>query len=214
MSIFILNTQKLNFLTILNKIKKKQKLIKTKNNLKKLNYLLTLTSYKKKIYYKKSLYNKINKLKQENEFSNNIKLYNKYLQQNLTIYYIITISFLKTNTIIHLSNSKGNIILFYSAGNVGIKGKQKIKRKIVINKLLLKLVKKIPFINKKPIALHLINVKFYKKLIIKQLKKNIFIKIIKSFNLIPYNGCRKKKIRRKKKIKNLIVEKWLSGLKR
>lgn len=166
---------------------------------------LKLTLLEKEKFYTKNLFyqinqleeNKKNFLKKLSQKKNNYNL----LEENLTVYYIINITFLKTNTAIHLSDIKGNTKLFYSTGDVGLKGKQKKKRRIVISKLISLLIKKVPFINKKPVALHLNNVKFYKKLIIKRLKKNIFIKIIKSFNLAPYNGCRKKKIRRKKRTK-------------
>ncbi len=47
--------------------------------------------------------------------------------QNLMVMYIISISFLKANTTIHVSDIKGNIKLFYSAGSVGLTGKQKKK---------------------------------------------------------------------------------------
>jgi small subunit ribosomal protein S11 len=118
--------------------------------------------------------------------------------QNLMVMYIISISFLKANTTIHVSDIKGNIKLFYSAGSVGLTGKQKKKRRIAVSKLISLLLKKATFLNQKPIALHLSNVNFYKNLIVGKLKRTLYIRIIKSFNQAPYNGCRKKKLRRKK----------------
>ena len=114
------------------------------------------------------------------------------------MFYIINISFLKANTYIHLSNTKGETILFFSAGQVNLTGKQKKNRRSAVNKLIMLLVKKATFIKKNPIAIHLRNVKSYKFTIINKLKQFYWIKIIKSFNQIPYNGCRKSKIRRKK----------------
>jgi ribosomal protein S11 len=169
---------------------------------------LKLTLLDREKFYIKNLFNQINQLEQIKK-KNYKKLgqksmhHNNFLKQDLTVYYIVNISFLKANTTIHLSDIKGNIKLFYSAGDLGLKGKQKTKRRIAVSKLITTLLKKIPFINKKPVALHLNNVKFYKRLILKQLKRNLFIKIVKSFNLTPYNGCRKKKIRRKKHTKKL-----------
>lgn len=169
---------------------------------------LKLTLLNKEKFYIKNLFNQINQLERvkkknyKNLTQRNVDA-NKKFKQDLTVYYIINISFLKANTIIHLSDIKGNIKLFYSAGDIGLKGKQKTKRRIAVTKLIALLLKKVSFINKKPVALHLNNVKFYKRLILKQLKKTFFIKIIKSFNLTPYNGCRKKKIRRKKYTKTL-----------
>lgn len=120
---------------------------------------------------------------------------------DLTIVYIIDVSFSKANTMIHISDTKGNLKLFYSAGTVGLVGKQKRNRRIAIIKLISLLMKKATFVGKKPVALHLNNVNFYQNLIVNKLKQTIFIKVIKSFNQVPYNGCRKKKVRRKKYVK-------------
>ena len=125
------------------------------------------------------------------------KKFNKN-DQDLMVMYIIGISFLKANTTIHVSDIKGNIKLFYSAGSVGLAGKQKKKRSIAVSKLISLLLKKATFLNNKPVVLHLNNVNFYNSLIINKLKKHCYIRIIKSFNQVPYNGCRKKKLRRKK----------------
>merc|ERR1712194_482843 len=118
--------------------------------------------------------------------------------QDFVIAYIISISFLKANTTIHVSDTKGNLKLFYSAGSVELSGKQKRKRRIAVSKLISLVLKKANFLGQKPIALHLNNVNFYKNLIIRKLKRNLYIKVIKILNQTPYNGCRKKKLRRKK----------------
>ena len=118
--------------------------------------------------------------------------------QDFVVAYIISISFLKANTTIHVSDTKGNLKLFYSAGSVELSGKQKRKRRIAISKLISLVLKKATFLGQKPVALHLNNVNFYKTLIVRKLKRNLYIKIIKILNQTPYNGCRKKKLRRKK----------------
>merc|ERR1712194_299732 len=118
--------------------------------------------------------------------------------QDFVVAYIISISFLKANTTIHVSDTKGNLKLFYSAGSVELSGKQKRKRRIAVSKLISLVFKKANFLGQKPIALHLNNVNFYKNLIIRKLKRNLYIKVIKILNQTPYNGCRKKKLRRKK----------------
>lgn len=154
--------------------------------------------------YVENLLNQIDSLKElkENNYkdlsikkSNQKKTVNN---QDLVVMYIINISFLKANTTIHVSDIKGNVKLFYSAGSVGLTGKQKKKRRIAVSKLIALVIKKASFLKKKPIALHLNNVNFYKSLIVNKLKKTLYIRIIKSFNQSPYNGCRKKKLRRKK----------------
>ena len=118
--------------------------------------------------------------------------------QDFIITYIISISFLKANTTIQISDIKGNLKLFYSAGSVQLSGKQKRKRRIAVSKLISLVLKKATFLGQKPIALHLNNVNFYKNLIVRKLKRNLYIKVMKMLNQTPYNGCRKKKLRRKK----------------
>jgi ribosomal protein S11 len=118
--------------------------------------------------------------------------------QDFMVTYIVNVSFLKANTTIHVSDTNGNLKIFFSAGSVDLAGKQKKKRRIAVSKLISLLLKKASFLNQRPVALHLNNVNFYKNLIVRKLKRNLYIKIIKIFNQTPYNGCRKKKLRRKK----------------
>ena len=162
---------------------------------------LDLTLLTKEKLYEKFLINQINQLEQNKTQIFNYNISDPFATHLITVYYILNITLLKTNTTIHLSDIKGNTKLFFSTGDIGFKEKRKKKRKIGINKLLSFCMKKMLFINKNSIALHLTNVKSYKNLIIKQLKKNFFITAVKSFNLVPYNGCRKKIIRRKKRKK-------------
>lgn len=171
------------------------------NKLKLNTYLL-----EKERVYVKNLLNQISylkKLKERNYKNLSVNKFNKVKQkevnhQDLMVMYIVNISFLKANTTIHVSDIKGNLKLFYSAGSIGLTGKQKRKRRIAVVKLISLLIKKATFLNKKPIALHLDNVNFYQNLIVNKLKQTLYIKVIKSFNQTPYNGCRKKKVRRKK----------------
>ncbi|QXE46250.1 30S ribosomal protein S11 (mitochondrion) [Nitzschia inconspicua] len=118
--------------------------------------------------------------------------------QDFIVVYIVNISFLKANTALHVSDIQGNLKLFFSSGSVDLAGKQKKKRRIAVSKLISLLFKKASFLGKNPVALHLNNVNFYKNLIIRKLKRSLYIKVIKIFNQTPYNGCRKKKLRRKK----------------
>nr|AEP20727.1 ribosomal protein S11 [Kryptoperidinium foliaceum endosymbiont] len=153
--------------------------------------------------YVKSLRAQIESLKKIKENSyKDISIQKNQLEngnnQNLVIMYVINISFLKANTTIHVSDIKGNMKLFYSAGSVGLAGKQKRKRRVAALKLISLILKRATFLNKKPVALHLKNVNSYKNIIVSKLKRSLFIRVVKSFNQIPYNGCRKKKVRRKK----------------
>lgn len=169
---------------------------------------LKLDTYllEKERFYVENLLDQIDYLKKLKEKNYKSLSVNKFdivkhkesTDQDLIVMYIINISFLKANTTVHVSDIKGNIKLFYSAGSVGLTGKQKRKRRIAVAKLISLLVKKANFLSKKPIALHLNNVSFYQNLIVNKLKQTLYIRVIKSFNQVPYNGCRKKKVRRKK----------------
>lgn len=175
------------FTTLSNKLKLRISLLNEETfSIEKLKNQINLLKKIKENGYK-NLSIKKNRLKLKSENS-----------QNLILIYIINISFLKTNTTIHISDIKGNMKLFYSAGSVKLAGKQKRKRRIAISKLVSLLLKKAIFLYKKPIALHLNNVNFYKNFIVSKLKKTLYIRVIKSFNQAPYNGCRKKKLPRKK----------------
>jgi len=153
--------------------------------------------------YVKNLRVRIDSLKKtkENDYKDISVERNQFrseINQDLVVTYVINISFLKANTTIHVSDIKGNMKLFYSAGSVGLAGKQKRKRRVAVSKLISLLLQKATFLNKKPVALHLNNVNFYKNLIVGKLKRSLYIRVLKSFNQAPYNGCRKKKLRRKK----------------
>ena len=139
------------------------------NKLRLDTYLL-----EKERFYVKNLLDQIDhlkKLKEKNYKDLSLNRFDTFkhkenINQDLMIVYIISISFLKANTIIHVSDIKGNVKLFYSAGSVGLTGKQKRKRRIALVKLISLLVKKASFLGKKPIALHLNNVNFYQNLIV------------------------------------------------
>lgn len=175
------------------------------NNLANKLKLKTFLLQEKKIFVQ-NLLNQIihlKELKASNYKNLSVKksiIYNKkeINPQNFMVMYILNISFLKANTVIHVSDIHGNLKFFSSAGSVDLNGKQKRKRRIAISKLIALLFKKVTFLGQKPVALHLNNVNFYKNLIVSKLKRNVYIKIIKIFNQTPYNGCRKKKLRRKK----------------
>ena len=175
------------------------------NNLANKLKLDTLSLQEEK-FYVTNLLNQVTYLKKlkANDYKNlGVKRFDAHSNQETTtqdfvVVYIINISFLKANTTIHVSDTQGNLKLFYSAGSVDLTGKQKKKRRIAVSKLISLLLRKATFLGQKPVALHLNNVNFYKNLIVRKLKRNLYIKIIKIFNQTPYNGCRKRKLRRKK----------------
>jgi len=123
---------------------------------------------------------------------------NKFFKtDNNLITYIIVLNNLKSNTLINVNDINGKNFLSISSGNLGYKGKQKIKQPIVFISLLKLLIKKMNFLKNKSIVLHFKNIKPYLKLfLINQLKLKFFIKKIRNYSLNSFNGCRPKKIKR------------------
>jgi ribosomal protein S11 len=114
------------------------------------------------------------------------------------VLYIVDVTFSRTNTLLHIMDFSGKLKFFSSAGLVKYTGKSKKARFSVFRDLYRFLFTKLKGLGSKPIALHLRNVGSHKFWIIEKLKKKLYIKIIKSFNSYPFNGCRKKKVKRKK----------------
>lgn len=170
----------------------------------------TLLHFKKKINYINKLSNKIVSLNNFIRLDTFKNLYykkdnvNKKIK-NFLIMYIITVSFLKSNTTIHVSDVKGNVKFFFNAGSVNLIGKQKKRRVVVLFRLLKLFLNNSSSLYNKPIGLHLNNVTRHKYLIIKKLKEKFFIRVVREFNQVPYNGCRQSKIRRRKRLKNKFI---------
>ena len=127
---------------------------------------------------------------------------NKIKNVNNLFKYIIGISLTNTNTNVYITDIKGNIKFSSSAGFLNMTGNQKIRKPGVIIKLLYLIIEKPKFIKNYPTALVFKNfTKYYISLILLLLKKHFFIKCVKVYNSKPYNGCRPKKIKRKKRRK-------------
>lgn len=166
-----------------------------------------LNRFFKEIHLKKQylekMQNEVNVLRELNEVNYkkvNSQFFITPMSSSSTTFviYIIEISFSKKNTLFHVSDFLGNIKFFYSAGSFQQKGKGKLARSIILRKFYRILVSKFKFVRKVPIAIHFKNVDSNMFWFLKKLKKKLFITIVKHFNRHPYNGCRKKKIRRKK----------------
>lgn len=135
------------------------------------------------------------------------------VQDNL-VTYIIDVNFLRSNTFIHIMDFSGKSKFFYCSGSFNYSGKIKKARSVVFASVCKVLSSKLKFLKGSPVALHLKNVGYARRWILKKLKKYFFVKSVRSFNLYPHNGCRKKKVKRKKLKKIPKWKKWLSGLKR
>lgn len=130
-------------------------------------------------------------------------LSNNYLfkyKKSFLVSYVIYFCFSLSNTVLHISDATGNLKISCSAGLIDLQGKQKVVRRLALMRFfnILSLAKS-KFVKKNPVALHFKNVSGSNKfLIVKTLKQKFFIRIIKTFDLEAYNGCRKRKERRKK----------------
>lgn len=125
-------------------------------------------------------------------------------RESYIVKYIVSIAFTKSNTLLHVSDFSGKLKLFLSAGSTHYKGKNKKNRNSVLRDFFRILSEKGRFLKRQPIALHFKNVSSFRFRILKALKKKFLVLSVKNFNSYPYNGCRVKKIRRKKIRKKVI----------
>ena len=134
------------------------------------------------------------------DFENIKQLFNtsNSFSENCYVTYIINIFFMRANTVVQITDTKGQAKLLFTSGLVKLSGKQKRNRRIAIIKLLTLLHKKASFVKSSPVTLHLHNILFYKNFLINKLVQHFFVKAIRSYQSFPYNGCRKRKVRRKK----------------
>jgi small subunit ribosomal protein S11 len=123
------------------------------------------------------------------------------------ISYIININLSPTNTIISVTDIKGNPKISLSAGLINLTKRQKKTQPMALINIFKILLLKARFLKDNPIALHFKNTKpYYESLIIRVLKDKLYIKSIQSYNLSPHNGCRPKKIKRiKRRTKRMVL---------
>lgn len=119
--------------------------------------------------------------------------------QNL-VNYVLNIQISTTNTLVSLADSNGQPVVSFSGGSINLKKRQKRMQPLALVNILKFLLLKARFLHNKTVAVHFTNVKiYYESLVIKMLKKVMFIKLVKSYNLQPHNGCRPKKLKRFKR---------------
>ena len=160
--------------------------------------------------YLKKIQNKAYVLRQLKEISykqlnSQFLIEPSFLQDTTCVMHVIDISFSKKNTLFHVSDFLGNVKFFYSAGSFQQKGKGKAARSMVLRQFYKLLVSKFKFVRKVPLAFHFKNADFNISWFLKKLKKKFFVRIVKHFTYYSYNGCRKRKIRRKKFKKRSLV---------
>lgn len=118
------------------------------------------------------------------------------------VYVVLLLKFSQSNTLFSVLTSSGKTIFSGSSGSLGLRGKQKTNRQLAVRKIARTLKEVHPFlIEFGPLsALHIVNVGPSRSFVIKTMKQFFLLTSIKSFDLVPYNGCRKKKMRRKKRV--------------
>jgi len=112
------------------------------------------------------------------------------------ISYVINVNLSNSNTIISILDKRGNLKGYYTSGILGFKGSQKTKKYTIIT-MLKNFLYNFNFINNKSVLVNFKGVTKDQNLFIKKLKEKVSIKAINYDNLLPHNGCRPKKIRRK-----------------
>ena len=160
---------------------------------------------KKKNTHLKKITKYISKLKIVLNEKQNLNILDSNNSNNLVqkkkgyiVLYSICFSFSPVNTFLYVTDSLGNLKFRYSAGLLEFKGKSKKSRFQVLKMFFKELRKlKISLLRNKPILLVLENVGSYRHLIVRNLKKSFFIRIVTNVQTHSYNGCRKKKKSRK-----------------
>jgi ribosomal protein S11 len=124
-----------------------------------------------------------------------VLLKNKSTQNN-KIDLIFICKFLKSNIFFNVVDYKHQVLYVSSYGQMKKKGFEKQIKASLLHILKIGMLKINTNYN---IAIHYKGLikNHYRTYITYILKKNYSIKTIKSFNLLPHNGCRPKKIRRK-----------------
>lgn len=154
-----------------------------------------------KVKFKKQI-KFLNLLKTNKKTKDLSLIFKNKIKSGSPLKYVLGISLSNTNTNVYVTDVKGKIKYLSSAGFLGLSGNQKIKKPAVLIKLLQLTIKKTEFMGNLPIALHLKNfTESYVSLILSIVSKYFNIKHIRVYNNKPYNGCRPKKIKRKKRRK-------------
>lgn len=149
----------------------------------------------------------IMKLKEIKRFVNLRLIISKFKNSDFksknTVKYILGISLYNTNIIVYLTNIKGIVKFFCTAGFLGIKKIQRNKKIAILIKLIKFTMLNVIFISKKDsIALHLKNCnQQIGNAVSSFLTKYYNFELIRISNSHCHNGCRPKKIKRKKKRK-------------
>lgn len=131
-----------------------------------------LNKFLKKIVFSKKYTNKLKSkiyllMTLKNQSFKNLAgnlFFNKHnvIAYNNLVTYIIHISFSQSNSMFHITSFPTHLKFFCSAGNLAYKGKNKKTRYLILKSILKTLIQKLKFLENKPIAIHLTNVRLMK----------------------------------------------------
>ena len=165
------------------KLKKLDKQIKTKLKIKSKSKYFKTNTFQQEILFKFNLF-----VLQQTK--------NKQKNENTKIDLVFSFFFSYSNVFITINGIDNKLIYKVSHGQLENQGFDPVIKESILqylNNITGKLNKKYN------IAIHYYGLikSYYNKIIVNYLKKKYSIKIIKNYNIIPQNGCRKKKKKRK-----------------
>jgi len=119
---------------------------------------------------------------------------------------VLSIKFSSSNTLVSLTDSTGLPILSFSSGLASLRGKDKTDRHKALTNLLIKVYhnyNSLKYDHNLAISLHLVDVGKEKKFSVEVAKRLFLVSSVKAYDRVPFNGCRKKKLKRKKTARNI-----------
>lgn len=119
----------------------------------------------------------------------------------------VSLKFTISNTLVSATTSSGDPLISFSAGLVGLKSRQKVDRQKAVTSLLIKMDKHLRNIGIDQnvlVSLHLTNIGQNTRFVVGVAKLLFLIVSVKSLERTPFNGCRKKKLRRKKTVSTIL----------
>lgn len=123
---------------------------------------------------------------------------------DFSVSYIIGVTYTKSNTHLFVSDISGKLIYHCSTGYLQFKGRDRKFRSNMLNNIRKIFLTKFKSLKDKRVALHLKNVGKKSLIsIVQKLKDLVFIVTIRNFTALSYNGCRARKVSRKKYKKKL-----------
>ena len=125
-----------------------------------------------------------------------------------SVSYIINITLTSTNTLVTVTDIKGNVLISTSSGVTKSTKFQKRSQPTALLNLFKVILVKSKFLKNSVVSIHFNNVKrFHELFCLSVLKEFFYIKSFQSNNLLPNNGCRPKKIKKiKKRTKRLTIK--------